>query len=54
MKDVTGQNIIYMAALLGNYKMVDTILKFKVKATRIKVSCHSSTHIEADTFVLFV
>lgn len=37
MKDVTGQNVLYMAALLGNYKMVDAILKYKVRAVRIKV-----------------
>lgn len=37
MKDVTGQNVLYLASLLGNYKMVDVLLKFKVKATRVKV-----------------
>ncbi|XP_067008597.2 leucine-rich repeat serine/threonine-protein kinase 1 [Anabrus simplex] len=36
MKDVSGQNVIYVAALLGNYKMVDLLLKFRVKAYRIK------------------
>lgn len=38
MKDVTGQNILYIAALLGNYKMVDAILKYKIKAIRNKVT----------------
>ena len=37
MKDVTGQNVLYLASLLGSYKMVDVLLKFKVKATRVKV-----------------
>uniref|UniRef100_T1HIN4 non-specific serine/threonine protein kinase n=1 Tax=Rhodnius prolixus TaxID=13249 RepID=T1HIN4_RHOPR len=36
-KDVTGQTPIYLACLLGNQKMVETMLRFKVKATRIKV-----------------
>ncbi|KAK7861679.1 hypothetical protein R5R35_005355 [Gryllus longicercus] len=36
MKDVTGQSAIYVASLLGNYKMVDLLLKFRVKAIRIK------------------
>lgn len=34
-RDVTGQNILYVACLLGNLKMVEIILKFRVKATRI-------------------
>lgn len=37
-KDVTGQTPIYLASLLGNLKMVEIMLKFKVKATRTKVS----------------
>ncbi|XP_069680319.1 leucine-rich repeat serine/threonine-protein kinase 1 isoform X2 [Periplaneta americana] len=36
MKDVTGQNVLYVASFLGNYKMVDLLLKFRVKASRIK------------------
>ncbi|XP_014247457.1 leucine-rich repeat serine/threonine-protein kinase 1 [Cimex lectularius] len=36
-KDVTGQTPIYLACLLGNVKMVETMLRFKVKSTRIKV-----------------
>ncbi|KAF6207493.1 hypothetical protein GE061_015939 [Apolygus lucorum] len=36
-KDVTGQTPVYLASLLGNLKMVETMLKFKVKATRTKV-----------------
>ncbi|XP_075215251.1 leucine-rich repeat kinase [Lycorma delicatula] len=36
MKDVTGQNVLYLACLLGNYKMVDLLLKFKVKAAKVK------------------
>ncbi|CAB0014704.1 unnamed protein product [Nesidiocoris tenuis] len=36
-KDVTGQTPIYLASLLGNLKMVETMLKFKVKATRTRI-----------------
>ncbi|XP_049858112.1 leucine-rich repeat serine/threonine-protein kinase 1 isoform X1 [Schistocerca gregaria] len=36
MRDVTGQNVLYVASLLGNYKMVDLLLKFRVKAYRVK------------------
>ncbi|XP_015840648.1 leucine-rich repeat serine/threonine-protein kinase 1 isoform X3 [Tribolium castaneum] len=35
-RDATGQNILYMACLVGNKKLLDVILKFKVKATRIQ------------------
>ncbi|CAH0558750.1 unnamed protein product [Brassicogethes aeneus] len=35
-RDATGQNILYVASLLGNKKLVDVILKFRVKATRIE------------------
>ncbi|XP_044740580.1 leucine-rich repeat serine/threonine-protein kinase 1 isoform X2 [Chrysoperla carnea] len=35
-KDVTGQNILYVACLLGNQQMVEMLLKFRVKADRIK------------------
>ncbi|KAJ8980099.1 hypothetical protein NQ317_008560 [Molorchus minor] len=34
-RDATGQNILYVAALLGNKKLIDVILKFRIKATRI-------------------
>lgn len=34
-RDATGQNILYVASLLGNKKLLDVILKFRVKATRI-------------------
>ncbi|KAJ8942684.1 hypothetical protein NQ314_010008 [Rhamnusium bicolor] len=37
-RDATGQNILYVAALLGNKKLLDVILKFRVKATRISPS----------------
>lgn len=36
-RDATGQNILYVASLLGNKKLLDVILKFKVKATRINI-----------------
>lgn len=35
-RDATGQNILYMACLVGNKQLSDVILKFKVKATRIQ------------------
>lgn len=38
MKDVSGQNVVYVASFLGNYRMVDMLLKFRVKASRIKVN----------------
>ncbi|CAH1999500.1 unnamed protein product [Acanthoscelides obtectus] len=34
-RDATGQNILYVSALLGNKKLLDVILKFRVRATRI-------------------
>ena len=40
-RDATGQNILYVASLLGNKKLVDVILKFKVNATRIIQSVSS-------------
>lgn len=36
-KDVTSQTPIYIACLLGNHKMVEIMLRFKVKAVRVKV-----------------
>lgn len=36
-RDATGQNVLYIASVLGNKKLLDMILKFRVKATRIKV-----------------
>ncbi|KAG8224988.1 hypothetical protein J437_LFUL005999, partial [Ladona fulva] len=35
-KDVTGQTSLYQACYLGNKKLVDLFLKYKVKAYRIK------------------
>lgn len=37
-RDATGQNVLYVASLLGNKKLLDVLLKFKVKATRIQQS----------------
>lgn len=34
-RDATGQTILYVACLLGNKKLLDVILKFKVRATKI-------------------
>lgn len=38
MQDRTGQNVLYLACLLGNWKLVDMLLKFRVTARRIKPS----------------
>lgn len=42
MKDASGQTVLYIACLLGNLKMVETLLKFKVKAKRIDKSQKTS------------
>lgn len=34
-RDVTGQTILYLACYVGNQKLVDLLLKFKVKAVKI-------------------
>ncbi|KAE8744037.1 hypothetical protein FOCC_FOCC009321 [Frankliniella occidentalis] len=41
MQDRTGQNVLYLACVLGNAKMVDMLLKFRVTARRIK-SCEEA------------
>ncbi|KAK6640321.1 hypothetical protein RUM44_012007 [Polyplax serrata] len=48
MKDASGQTVLYLASLLGNLKLVDTLLKFKVKATRIRKNQKSSNESEID------
>lgn len=45
-RDATGQNILYVSALLGNKDLLDVILKFRVKATRISQSDVSLVWIE--------
>ncbi|KAL3278816.1 hypothetical protein HHI36_016337 [Cryptolaemus montrouzieri] len=35
-RDASGQNILYLASLLGNKPLLDVILSFKVKAVRIE------------------
>ncbi|KAK9885098.1 hypothetical protein WA026_009320 [Henosepilachna vigintioctopunctata] len=37
-RDASGQNILYLSCLLGNKVLLDVILTFKVKATRIQES----------------
>ena len=37
-KDVTGQSPFYLACYVGNQKIVDILLKFKVKANSVKVT----------------
>jgi len=37
VKDGTGQSALYLACVLGNLKMVEYLLKFRVKVTNFKV-----------------
>lgn len=46
MKDANGQTVLYLACLLGNLKMVETLLKFKVKAVKINKSQKTSPENE--------
>jgi hypothetical protein len=50
-RDATGQNILYMACLVGNKKLLDVILKFKVKATRIQVDDEATPVSESNSVV---
>ncbi|XP_017772148.1 PREDICTED: leucine-rich repeat serine/threonine-protein kinase 1 isoform X5 [Nicrophorus vespilloides] len=50
-RDATGQNILYVACLLGNKKLLDLILKFKVKATRIRVDEDATPSSETSSLV---
>lgn len=34
-KDVTGQSVLYIACYVGNHRMVELLLKFRVKAKRV-------------------
>lgn len=34
-RDAGGQNILYLACLLGNKALLDVIIKFRVRATRV-------------------
>ncbi|XP_063987510.1 leucine-rich repeat serine/threonine-protein kinase 1 [Diachasmimorpha longicaudata] len=34
-QDVTGQNVLYIASMLGNLKIVETLLGYKVKSVKI-------------------
>nr|XP_018906420.1 PREDICTED: leucine-rich repeat serine/threonine-protein kinase 1 isoform X2 [Bemisia tabaci] len=49
MKDVTGQNVLYLASFLGNSKMVEILLKFRVKAVRIKDVNEDKEALSSDT-----
>ncbi|KOX77506.1 Leucine-rich repeat serine/threonine-protein kinase 1 [Melipona quadrifasciata] len=35
-QDVTGQNVLYISSMLGNIKIVELLLNYKVKARKIK------------------
>nr|CAH7742533.1 unnamed protein product [Callosobruchus chinensis] len=50
-RDATGQNILYVSALLGNKKLLDVILKFRVRATRISHSEEDVTPSSACTIL---
>ncbi|CAM1297638.1 Uncharacterised protein g1884 [Pycnogonum litorale] len=41
-KDVTGQTALYLACYLGNLKLVDVLLRFRVKADRINASANEA------------
>ncbi|XP_046393381.1 leucine-rich repeat serine/threonine-protein kinase 1 [Ischnura elegans] len=47
-KDVTGQTVLYQACYLGNKKLVDLLLKYKVKAYRIKTEEKETTPVTED------
>uniref|UniRef100_A0A8D9E2H8 non-specific serine/threonine protein kinase n=1 Tax=Cacopsylla melanoneura TaxID=428564 RepID=A0A8D9E2H8_9HEMI len=44
-KDVSGQTVLYLACFLGHTKLVDLLLKFKLKATRKPVSSSSGDKV---------
>lgn len=46
MKDASGQTILYIACLLGNLKMTEMLLKFKVKGVKINSSKETSPNSE--------
>lgn len=50
-RDATGQNILYVSALLGNKDLLDVILKFRVKAIRL---CQSDVSIIKCTIMYLV
>lgn len=55
-RDATGQNILYVSSLLGNKKLIDVILKFKVKANRILKNVRSMLFknlVKYNTYVPF-
>ena len=37
-KDVTGQSALYLACYVGNQKLVDILIKYKVQANKYRVS----------------
>lgn len=45
-RDVTGQTVLYLACYVGNQKLVDLLLKFKVKAQKIDTKDEYSHEIE--------
>lgn len=53
-RDATGQNILYVASLLGNKKLLDVILKFRVKATKIKTVINAQINTLNDFFTFIL
>ena len=37
-KDVTGQSALYLACYVGNQKLVDILIKYRVQANKYRVS----------------
>lgn len=46
-KDVSGQTVLYIAAYMGNLKMVELILKYRVKGKTLKSNDQTTTVLSA-------
>jgi ankyrin repeat protein len=51
-RDVTGQSVLYLACYVGNQKLVDCLLKFRVKSLRINVSTSNNNPISLALLIL--
>ncbi|GAB6033061.1 hypothetical protein CHUAL_012677 [Chamberlinius hualienensis] len=47
-RDVTGQTVLYLACCVGNQKLVDLLLKFRVKAKKIDAVAGNGNEIAAN------
>ena len=52
-KDVTGQSALYLACYVGNQKLVDILIKYKVQANKYRVSFFLSQDIFFCNFCIF-